>query len=223
MTKYVSPARDTQRPRWPNESSESTKHDYVSAEWVIRPSLPDDESCLVSTWLKGYAHADEVRDRFPGASQDGSQDHIRFWRVYQPIVEALLRGAADVQVICDPARATYEPDSPAVIWAWACTSPDAVHWVCVKRSAAKAGLAADMVRDLLGDRVTRDQRTTFELVDMTRTVKVPKIWKRDRGWLNAMRTLSSRMLAGDSLTANVGGHVLDLRRREWRPGTERAA
>ena len=193
-----------------------------AADWTIRPSVPDDEGCLVSTWLKGYSRSDEVMERFPGACQDGSQDHVRYWRVYQPIVEALVR-QSDVRVVCDPERATYEPDSPAVIWAWACMSPDAVHWVCVKRSAAKAGLAADIVKDLLGDRLEREQRTTFELVDLTRTVKVPKIWKRDRGWLNAMRTLSTRMLAGDHLTANVGAHVLDLRRRGWRSGTERAA
>jgi hypothetical protein len=193
----------------------------VSAEWIIRASVPEDEDCLVSTWLQGYARSDEVRERYPEAGQGGHTDQIRFWKVYQPIVTALVRGA-DVRVVCPPDRATYE-GGPAVIFAWACCSDDTTHWVCVKRSARAAGFADELVRMLIGERLEREQKTTFELVDLSKTLRVPKQWRRERGWLNAMRTLSARMLAGDKLTAQVGAHVLDTRREEWRARTDRAA
>ncbi len=194
----------------------------MSQDWTLRDALVEDEACIVSTWLKGYARADEVREKFPLASQDGHADQIRFWRVYQPIVESLVRGG-HVRVICDPERASYEPGEPAVIWAWACCTGDVVHWVCIKRSAARAGIGEDLARELLGDRLEREQTTTFELTDLPKAIRIPRIWKRDRQWLAAMRTLSTRMLAGDATTARVGAHVLDTQRETWRASTERAA
>lgn len=191
--------------------------------WIVRDYVPEDEACVVSTWLKGYAHAREVSDAgLREAGVDGSADEIRFWRIHQPIVTALLP-ASQIRVVCDPNRATYEDGQLAVIWAWACFDDDSVHWVMVKRSAIKAGLGEELVRALLGDRLEREQRTTFELVDMARLRLIPKAWRRDRGWLSALRSLSSRMLDGDATFAAVGNHVLDQHRQQWRASSERDA
>lgn len=195
----------------------------MTADWTIRTSVPEDENCIVSTWLKGFSRSRDIREGFPQASLDGHGDQYRYWKIYQPIVEALVRNA-EVRVLCDPARSTHEPSSPAVIWAWVCCTDDTVHWVCVKRSAAQTGLAEEMVRDLLGDRLEREQKTTFELTDMNeRTLRVPKIWKRERRWLTGMRALSGLVLDGDNITVVVANHLLDLEREEWRPNSERAA
>lgn len=169
-------------------------------------------------WLKSYAHSSDMRELgLEQASVDGHPDEIRHWKIHQPIVTALIRGAS-IRVACDPERSTYEPGSPAVIWAWACLSGDVVHYVGIKRSASKAGLAADLVRDLLGERLDGAQRTTFDLVDMARLKLVPPQWRRDRGWLSALRSLSTRVLDRDPLFASVGAHVLDSQRSEWKPG-----
>lgn len=193
-----------------------------SAEWTVRDFLPDDENCVVSTWLKSYAHAREVRGGdFPSANIDGHPDEIRFWRVHQPIVEALTR-FGQVRVVCDPNRATYD-NGPAVVWAWSCTSEDTVHWVCVKRSVVRAGFGEDIVRDLLGERLERPQQTTFELVDLAKLKMVPEDWFRATHWLSALRDMSARTLEADSVFARVGAHVLDARRASWRSASERAA
>ncbi len=186
----------------------------MSGDWVIRDAVAEDEACCASMWLKSYAHSQGVRETgLENAGVDGHSDEIRYWKVHQPIVTSLLRSCT-VRVACDPERSEYGP-LPAVIWAWACVSDGAVHWVGVKRNVARAGLGEDLVRDLLGDRLESQQRTTFELVDMRKLGMVPQAWRHDRGWLSALRALSSRMLDHDPLCAAVGAHVLDVRRREW--------
>lgn len=184
-------------------------------DWVIRSYEPDDEACCASMWLKGYAHSDDVREAgYADAAVDASPDEVAYWRTYQPIVTGLLR-SADVRVACDPERVHAEPGRPAVIWAWAAMSDDQVHWVGVKRQATKAGLGEDLVRDLLGDRLERPMRTTFDLVDLWKLRLIPKNWQRDRRWLEALRVLSMRMQTRDPVFAAVGGYVMDLRRQQW--------
>lgn len=189
----------------------------------MRPYRDEDEDCIVSMWLKGFAHAREVKETgLENAATDGHPDEIRFWKIHQPILMGLLPQST-ITVACDPERADYLPGKPAIIWAWSCTSGDTIHWVAVKRNAAKAGLGEELVHALLGDRLDREQRTTFEMVDMARLRLIPKCWKRDRSWLATLRSLSTRMLDKDRLFASVGAHVLDQRREEWRQNSERAA
>jgi hypothetical protein len=174
-------------------------------------------------WLKSYAHAKDVYGAgYKKAGESGHADQIRYWRVHQPIVMGLIANST-IFVACDPARATNEPGRPAVIWAWACVTDDVVHWVGVKRNAVEAGIGPDLVRALLGDRLTTTQATTFELTDLYRLKMIPEQWVRDRGWLSALRSASIRMLDRDGLFTSVATHVLDTRREEWRQSTERAA
>lgn len=194
----------------------------MSGEWVLRKAVADDEPCLVSMWLKGYSHSRDVLKHLPQACVDGSRDQIRYWKIHQPIVEALL-SVGDVRVVCDPERSTYEGSNAAVIWGWSCVSDDAVHWVGIKRSVAKAGLGEDIVRDLLGDRLSKSQRTTFDQVDLEKADLIPSEWRRDREWLLELAQYSRRVLDGDRVFAMVGGHILDTGRPQWRTSTERAA
>lgn len=173
-------------------------------------------------WLKSQMHArDTLESGLSQAHVDGHPDEIRAWKILQPIVTCLVR-QAEVIVACDPERSTYEPGLPAVIWGWAVTEAETVHGVGIKRSVVRAGLGEDLARDLLGERLTTPQRTTFELVDLAKLKLIPKEWRRDRGWLSALRSLSTRVLDGDPMFAAVGGYVL-ANRDGWRPSSERAA
>lgn len=190
----------------------------MSGDWTIRDYLDDDENCVASMWLKSYAHSSDMRELgLEQASVDAHPDEIRHWRIHQPIVTALIRGNTTIRVACDPERADYESGAPAVIWAWACFSGDVIHYVGIKRSASKAGLAPDLARALLGDKLDGPQRTTFDLVDLARLKLVPQQWRRDRGWLSALRSLSTRVLDQDPLFTAVGAHVLDTQRQTWAP------
>lgn len=198
----------------------------AGSDWTIRAGVPEDEGCLVSMWLKGYAHSRDARESgYADAREDGSPDEIAFWRVHQPIVTSLVRRAT-VRVACDPARSTYEPGRPAVIWAWTCSSPGMLHWVAVKRSVVRllgADVAREMVADLLGADMHADIRVMFDLVDLRPLNVNGEKWKRDRRWINALRSLSARVLDGDALLHTVALDILDEDREEWQPNNERAA
>lgn len=193
------------------------------SEWTIRDAVAEDEACLVSMWLKSYAHSRDVRESgLESASVDGHPHEIRFWKIHQPIVTSLIRGGT-VKVACDPERADYTR-GPAVIAGWACITPEHVHWVGVKRSVMKIeGGAAELVTELLGAALEAPLRMTFDLMDLRRIGMHPEAWKRDRGWLAGLRSLSTRLLDKDATYTTVGQYLLDTRREEWRQNSERAA
>lgn len=91
---------------------------------------------------------------------------------------------ADISLVVDP-------EAPQIIWAWLVASgDDVVHAVGVKRSLVENGLAQDVVRDLLGDRLRRHQVCTLELPQMrTRGgndaigIDRPREWSMDPTWL----------------------------------------
>lgn len=151
----------------------------MTPPWVKRAAVPADEDALVYLWLKSWAHSAYGIAR--GAHKDATQDERDYWADEAPLVEALLRNAT-VEVVCDPERADYSDGQRAVLWAFACTTGDVVHWVGVKRSAVKAGIGADVVRDLLGDRLDKACGYTRELVEL-RTgacgVRLPRAWYLD--------------------------------------------
>lgn len=195
------------------------------SDWIIRVAVPEDEPCLVSMWLKSYAHSRDVRESgLDSASVDGHPHEVRYWKIHQPIVTSLVR-TGRVRVACPPDRATYER-GPAVIAAWSCESDGLVHWVGVKRSVMKIAQgeeARELVGDLLGDGLGAALRTTFDLMDLRAIGLHPEGWKRDRGWLTGLRSLSTRLLDRDATYTSVGQHLLDERRQEWRQESERAA
>lgn len=179
--------------------------------WVIRPSLAEDEDCLVPMWLNAYANARDAQVDFPG-------DKVRFWRAYQPIVTALVR-SADVRVLCDEKRAHYEPGRKAVIWAWSCTLGRRVFWVGVKWPIMRdlPEEARDMVRALLPDELDAPAVAEFHQMDLHRLGMLPEAWRTSHAWRVSMLNLSQALLEGDALSAVVGAHLLDPARPVWKP------
>lgn len=191
--------------------------------WVVRDAVPEDEACLASMWLAGYARSRE--HGHDGAGKKGSPEQIQYWRVHQPIVTSLLRSCR-VRVLCDAERVTYRPGSHAVIWAWSCSDGDYLHWVGIKsRMVQTADDAAGFFEDVVPEELRASRmRTTFDLVDLVGRGLVPSHWTRDRSWLPALRKLSERMLQPDlGRFAKVAASVLDVTRTPWEPSPTKEA
>lgn len=191
------------------------------SDWIIRDAVPEDEPCLVSMWLKSYAHSRDIREAgLANATIDGHPDEIRYWKIHQPIVTRLIREGF-VRVACPPDRATYE-NGLAVILGWACTTPTLVHWVSVKRTLAAidgGNIGRELVTDLLGD--VGPARMTFDLLDLRKLKAIPEAWRRDHTWLSTLRTISRRRLDADALFLDTAKHLLEA--APWLSNSERAA
>jgi hypothetical protein len=151
----------------------------VTAPFALRPYTDEDNDFVVYSWLKSYAHSAYGISR--GAHEDRSPEELAYWAEQKPVVEALLRGCS-VVVACDVG-------APHVIWGWACTSDDVVHYVLCKRKVHDVdGLSAQVYRALLGDRLERAVPMTHELVDFRRAglraggVMLPRSWFLDSTW-----------------------------------------
>ena len=179
------------------------------SEWIKRAYLPEeDESALVYLWCASYMRSLEgvARGAYLEHGSAEAQKQVpairaarrELWAEQAPLVETLL-ARTDVEVVCDPERATASDAGPAVIWGFACTSGDVVHYVSVKRDAVKAGIGADIARDLLGARLERACTFTHDLVEM-RTgscgLRLPRSWGWDSLWL-ARRLVGMRPVAGE--------------------------
>lgn len=191
----------------------------MTPDWIKRPYLPaEDEDALVFLWCTSYMRSHEGVARGAYLERSGGGDESRgsptvraavceLWAEQAPLVTMLLANS-DVEVVCDPERSRTSAAGPAVIWGFACTSGDVVHYVLVKRNAVKAGLGPDIVRDLLGDRLERPCRFTHELVEMRSGacgVKLPRSWGWDSLFL-------ARRLAGLREVAAEDGCVRWTRR-----------
>lgn len=167
------------------------------APWLTRSYEPertgdgwDDEGAL--SYLLGVAYARSRAGQRAGASRAGYRTETpdphavakqkAFLEAHKPVWAWLLANA-DVQLVCDP-------EQPWILWAWLITSGgDVVHAVGCKRSLIEAGIAEDVVRDLLGGRLRKHQVCTLELPQMrTRGpdamgVDRPKEWSGDFTWL----------------------------------------
>ncbi len=161
----------------------------TAPEWVKRAYVPEEDlDALVYLWCKSYAHSPYGLAR--GAHRTHTPEELAYWDAQEPIVKQLL-ARTDVAVICDPDRVRRGDAGPSVIWAFAATSGDTVHYVCVKRKIAPI-LGADIVRDLLGDRLERACGFTHDLVEMRSGacgVRLPRQWYSDS-------TAIARMLVG---------------------------
>lgn len=143
--------------------------------YKLRPYTEDDEDFAVYSWLKSYAHSRYGIER--GANVDASPEELAYWAEHRPIVMHLL---ATCHTVC-----AVDASDPSVMWGWACTSGDTVHYVVVKRKFHQAGLSGDIYRDLLGTRLSKACAMTHELVDFKRAelraagIMLPKAWYFD--------------------------------------------
>jgi hypothetical protein len=175
--------------------------------FAVRPYTDEDRDFVVSSWLfsfarsaYGMAHGAHVTSAVQGHSKRPEKAAWdAYWAEQEPIVRGLI-ARSEIAIACDPA-------APEVIWGWACTSGDTVHYALAKRSvhAASAkeakpgmwevttGLSGDIYRALLGDRLKRACGYTYELVDMRRRelraqgVTQPREWYADGTWFERQR------------------------------------
>lgn len=166
------------------------------SDWLRRGYEPDrtedgwdDEGAL--SYLLGVAYSRSRAGQRAGASRAGYRvdkpdpqavaRQKAFLDAHRPVWAWLLANA-DVELLVDP-------DKPWIIVAWLITSGDVVHAVGCKRSLIEAGVAADAVRDLLGERLGRHQVSSLELPQMrTRGpdafgIDRPQNWSLDPTWL----------------------------------------
>lgn len=176
-------------------------------DFALRPYTAEDEDFVVSSWIYSYARSQygvvngaHIPQAVPGyTKRPKEEDWGAFWVEQQPIVTGLV-ARADVQVACDA-------EAPGVIWGWACTTGDVVHYVLAKRSVHRAsadrdergvwrvttGISGDIYRALLGDRLRRTCGYTHELVDMRRAelrtqgIAMPRNWYPDTQWFERNR------------------------------------
>ena len=190
----------------------------MSADFVKRPYLAsEDEDACVYLWVNSYlrsvegvargAHLEHARGADERSSPAVREAARRMWAEQAPLVEVLL-ASTDVEVICDPSRPLTTAEGPAVIWGFASTTGDVIHFICVKRPIAKE-LGPEIVRALLGSRLERPCTFTHELVEM-RTgacgVRLPRSWGWDSLWL-PRRLVGMRQVAGETGDVRWGRKV----------------
>lgn len=166
-----------------------------SEEWIKRAFIAEeDQDVVVSQWCNSYLRSREgvARGAFipHGISAeeqkrdaDIRESSLALWADQEPLVRAMfVSPKVTVEVICDPERPRRSEAGPAVVWAFAATSGDyVVHYVSVKRKIAPL-LGADLVRDLLGERLNRPCSFTHELVEMRNGscgLRMPPNWSWD--------------------------------------------
>lgn len=145
----------------------------------LRPYEPSsDEDGVVYLWLKSFAHS--RYGRALGAHVPRSEAELRYWAEHRQVVMRLLTEAQTL-VVCDP-------EAESVIWGFATTQPEVVHYVSCKRSFHREGLSVEMIRQLLGPLLGKPCVMTHELVELCREelrgkLSIPSTWRHDPYWL----------------------------------------
>lgn len=129
--------------------------DEVKGLIAFRGGVLDDRNFILATWLKGLYH---------GNSWFKQIDPTIFMNKYQKVV---------FQILNDPhteVRLAVLKDEPSVILGYSVLGPRTIHWVFVKKSWRKVGIA----RALCPEEVD----TCTHLTDVGRSLK-PKNMKFD--------------------------------------------
>lgn len=117
---------------------------------LIRPAEATDRAFLIATWLNNYRRESYFAARICDAV---------FFSRHHEIVDELLRRST-VSVACDP----QDKDCILGYMVW---EPDALHWIYVKKSFRKLGIARELFRhsklpeDLDGVQVTHATKMWF--------------------------------------------------------------
>lgn len=188
-----------------------TSHGDDMSDWVIRDRVPEDDNVIIYMFIRGLSGALGL-----GIPNDS------FWSMYQPIVVGLLNSPhVETRVLCDPERSTYG-DGPAVVWGWMIASQSTVYGLGIKSAFLASGIAGDMVKDLLGDRLEREQRFVLPMRDLVRAIgEVPPTWELSREWRAAMTFVSRARLDYDLEQLDVIEHIVNPHREVWVPRSSR--
>lgn len=167
--------------------------------WLIRPYDPDTDDGLMGLVAVAYTRSRagmragaSRAGRPPRKNPDGTREVLnedmvlkqRAFMAAHKVVWDWLLEHADVQIAVDR-------EAPHIIWAWLITSGNVIHAVGCKRSLIEAGIAKDVVRDILGDRLRQHQVCSLELPQMatysnkTEAIGIdrPANWSMDPTWL----------------------------------------
>lgn len=99
----------------------------------LRPAEETDLAYILDTWLEGMAG--EYRD-----VRKSDYEH----EARRSILDILQR-LTTVVVIASPV------DAPSVIWAYLVAEPDALHWLYVRRTHRRLGIARRLFKSVTGD------------------------------------------------------------------------
>ncbi|MDQ5980313.1 MAG: hypothetical protein QG602_3289 [Verrucomicrobiota bacterium] len=142
-----------------------------------QPWMPKDEDCIYYMWLKSYAQSEYGKGR--RANKPHTPEEMVYILRQREVIGRLLdkHGA---RIVCDTAK-------PYDIYGWACVDPVelAVHYVSIKRNAAKLGFVSEIWDALVGDLVTEPCVVTHELVEMRSDpwrkagITMPAQWYRE--------------------------------------------
>jgi len=157
------------------------------ALWALRSSTSADESGIVPLWLESFWRSHYARQyacespkcaRCRGTSSSGRDwqcaAKAAYWAEHEPVVHRIL-ARAETTIACDAGE-------PWVMWGFATTDgPDILHYAMIKRRFRDLG--GDVFKALLGDRLSRPQRYTHDLVELRKPdlrvqgVEVPRSWR----------------------------------------------
>lgn len=122
----------------------------------LRAADSGDLSLIFSSWLRTFARSFEVADIAP---------KVYYARKHTQIERLIARGA--VLVACNP-------DDHVQVYGWACTEGGAVHYVCVKPTYQRLGVARRLVAPYVDSNALYTHRTAI-----CRALPIPKQWVYD--------------------------------------------
>lgn len=138
-------------------------------EWTTRPATPEDWPLIESTWLHSFSRSPMAQSR--GAHVALSTERTELFDQHRPLVRLLLEHATTM-VACDR-------EDPSILWAWACTTGDIVHYALVLRAYVRIDPdgGAEMLMALLGDRLTKAAQYTYYPYDLHLLKALPPSWQ----------------------------------------------
>lgn len=151
----------------------------MTSPWRIRGMVPEDTRDIIRLWLSSFWDSRYARRfHYPGGKRDYEAKH-------GARIRKLLE-RSDVRIACDP--------SDENIWyAFAVVEgASTVHYAFVKRSFHRNELSADLLRELLADRLDRACTYSHELCEFKKYeayiqgLRIPDNWILDEySWSEA--------------------------------------
>lgn len=100
------------------------------SQYIIRGIIDSDKSFIYSTWLRGLYFGNDWFEEIPG---------VIFFKQYAKLIDEIMSmPECRTQVAC-------LPDAEDVILGYSIIAPDTVHWVFVKDSWRRLGIAKALV------------------------------------------------------------------------------
>lgn len=98
-----------------------------------------------------------------------------FWDEARALISRLIDDAGNV------VNVVVDSEDDAVVYGWMCArkGSDVLHYVVVKKDAAREGFAEDVLDLLIGDQVKRPTVCTLEIPGLGELIRFPAHWRLD--------------------------------------------